>query len=207
MVRDMSARGRHRRRAGGASYAASIMMQTNQEIDALTTPGTSRSSTGHPAIVALVLDAAPHFVCRLIAMPGGACRRHPLDFTARATTSRPGCREIEHLWRPAQGPDLRFIVAATDVPGPHPSAAGVGNAATSAVVLGTSGSSPRRASTPLFFFRAGEDDRVPADPGPRRHMAYGDFVVMQDITSTWAPARSSSSWAGAGAARAPSSAT
>jgi phospholipid/cholesterol/gamma-HCH transport system permease protein len=166
MVRDMSALMTGIVMAGrsGASYAASIgTMQTNQEIDALTTLGISPIEyLVTPRIVALVL-MMPLLTLYgdFIAMLGGAFVGVTLlDFTALGYYQQTvGAVQLEHLLGGLlKAVTYGFIVAATGTfQGIRAarSAAGVGNAATSAVVLGIVGIVAAAGIYAVLFFFLG----------------------------------------------------
>jgi phospholipid/cholesterol/gamma-HCH transport system permease protein len=166
MVRDMSALMTGIVMAGrsGASYAASIgTMQTNQEIDALTTLGISPIEyLVTPRIVALVL-MMPLLTLYgdFIAMLGGAFVGVTLlDFTALSYYQQTvGAVQLEHLLGGLlKAVTYGFIVAATGTfQGIRAarSAAGVGNAATSAVVLGIVGIVAAAGVYAVLFFFLG----------------------------------------------------
>jgi len=166
MVRDMSALMTGIVMAGrsGASYAASIgTMQTNQEIDALTTLGISPIEyLVTPRIVALVL-MMPLLTLYgdFIAMLGGAFVGVTLlDFTALGYYQQTvGAVKLEHLLGGLfKAVTYGFIVAATGTfQGIRAarSAAGVGNAATSAVVLGIVGIVAAAGVYAVLFFFVG----------------------------------------------------
>ena len=166
MVRDMSALMTGIVMAGrsGASYAASIgTMQTNQEIDALTTLGISPIEyLVTPRIVALVL-MMPLLTLYgdFIAMLGGAFVGIALlDFTALSYYQQTvGAVQLEHLLGGLlKAVTYGFIVAATGTfQGIRAarSAAGVGNAATSAVVAGIVGIVAAAGVYAVLFFFLG----------------------------------------------------
>jgi phospholipid/cholesterol/gamma-HCH transport system permease protein len=166
MVRDMSALMTAIVMAGrsGASYAASIgTMQTNQEIDALTTLGISPIEyLVTPRIIALVLMMPLlTLYADFIAILGGAFVGVALlDFTALGYYQQTiSAVKLEHLLGGLlKALTYGFLVAAT---GTYQgiraarSAAGVGNAATTAVVLGIVGIVAAAGIYAVLFFFLG----------------------------------------------------